>query len=263
MALELKRLIRNLANLKHKQTMKNKFLKTKPKIQEMKQNVEKANEEAFQNLLRNTHAISGLDLGQEEGHLFNFKTIIEFFKQKQSSVRMHRGHYLAEGITVSSFKPMRPIPFKAVFLLGLGEGLFPSALRKDTLDLRHIPERLDPPIEGKNFRERRIGDVSETERDRYMFLETLISTRKNLVLSYVSHSDKTDDELSPSSIIQTLLDELDRGYLKNKFNETIHPLKSYSLSYFPELGNNDKKNSLTSNMKKVESTENQTDVNFL
>ena len=46
MALELERLIRNLANLKHKQTMKNKFLKTKPKIQEMKQNVEKAQEEA-------------------------------------------------------------------------------------------------------------------------------------------------------------------------------------------------------------------------
>lgn len=46
MALQLKRLIRNLANLKNKETAKNKFLKTKPKIQEMKQNVEKATEEA-------------------------------------------------------------------------------------------------------------------------------------------------------------------------------------------------------------------------
>lgn len=46
MALELNRLIRNLANLKNKETAKNKFLKTKPKIQEMKQNVEKAREEA-------------------------------------------------------------------------------------------------------------------------------------------------------------------------------------------------------------------------
>jgi hypothetical protein len=45
-ALELNRLIRNLANLKNKETAKNKFLKTKPKIQEMKQNVEKAREEA-------------------------------------------------------------------------------------------------------------------------------------------------------------------------------------------------------------------------
>ena len=46
MALELNRLIQNLANLKNKETAKNKFLKTKPKIQEMKQNVEKAREEA-------------------------------------------------------------------------------------------------------------------------------------------------------------------------------------------------------------------------
>ena len=46
MALELNRLIRNLANLKNKETAKNKFLKTKPKVQEMKQNVERAREEA-------------------------------------------------------------------------------------------------------------------------------------------------------------------------------------------------------------------------
>ena len=105
-----------------------------------------------------------MDLGQEKGHKFNFDTIIEFFKHKQSSIKIHRGHYLAEGITVSSFKPMRPIPFKAVFLLGLGEGLFPTTFKKDTLYLRQIPEKLSPPIEGKNFRERRIGDVSETER---------------------------------------------------------------------------------------------------
>ena len=47
MALELNRLTQNLANLKNKETAKNKFLKTKPKVQEMKQNVEKAREEAI------------------------------------------------------------------------------------------------------------------------------------------------------------------------------------------------------------------------
>ena len=46
MALELNRLVLNLANLKNKETAKNRFLKTKPKVQEMKQNVEKAGEEA-------------------------------------------------------------------------------------------------------------------------------------------------------------------------------------------------------------------------
>ena len=68
-----------------------------------------------------------------------------------------------------------------------------------------------------------------------MFLETLVSTRKHLVLSYVSRNDRTDDELNPSSIIQTLIDELDSGYLKEKYEIIRHPLKPYSLEYFPEL----------------------------
>ena len=198
--------------------------------------IEEADEEAFQNLLRNVLAFRDLDLGDESGpRQFSFSTIFEFFKQKQQSATVHRGHYLAEGVTVSSFKPMRPIPFKAVFLLGMGEGLFPTPYRRDNLDLRHIPVNLNPAVEGQALRERRLGDVSVTERDRYMFLETLVSTRKHLVLSYVSRNDRTDDELNPSSIIQTLIDELDSGYLKAKYEIIRHPLKPYSLEYFPEL----------------------------
>ena len=203
--------------------------------------LEQADEEAFQNLLRNVLAIRDLDLAQEDARKFSFSTIYEFFKQKQQSATLQRGHYLAEGVTVSSFQPMRPIPFKAVFLLGMGEGLFPTPYQRDTLDLRHIPVPLSPAVEGQNFRERRLGDVSVTERDRYMFLETLVSTRKHLVLSYVSRNDRTDDELNPSSIIQTLVDELGSGYLKARFEKTLHPLKPYSLSYFPELTDSESK----------------------
>ena len=46
MALELLRLVRNLANLKNEKTNENKFLKTKPKIQEYKQNIEASSKEA-------------------------------------------------------------------------------------------------------------------------------------------------------------------------------------------------------------------------
>ena len=204
--------------------------------------LEQADEEAFQNLLRNVQAARYLDLAQEHERSFSFSTIHEFFKQKQQSGTLQRGHYLAEGVTVSSFQPMRPIPFKAVFLLGLGEGMFPTPYQRDTLDLRHIPVKLSPAVEGQKFRERRLGDVSVTERDRYMFLETLVSTRKHLVLSYVSRNDRTDDELNPSSIIQTLVDELDSGYLQNNFEKIQHPLKAYSLSYFPELTDSESEN---------------------
>jgi hypothetical protein len=46
MALEVDRLAKNIANRKNEHTAKNKFLKTKPKIQEMKQNVDQAKREA-------------------------------------------------------------------------------------------------------------------------------------------------------------------------------------------------------------------------
>tara|TARA_S200000501_G_C20854680_1_gene757250 strand:+ start:1640 stop:2095 length:456 start_codon:yes stop_codon:yes gene_type:complete len=47
MALSLSRLIRNLANIKHEHTNENKFLKTKAKIKEMKNNVKEAQKDAL------------------------------------------------------------------------------------------------------------------------------------------------------------------------------------------------------------------------
>lgn len=46
MALKQNRLTRNLANIKNQETAKNKFLKTKAKVQEFKQNTEEAQKEA-------------------------------------------------------------------------------------------------------------------------------------------------------------------------------------------------------------------------
>jgi len=46
MALKQNRLTRNLANIKNQETAKNKFLKTKAKVQEFKQNTEEAQREA-------------------------------------------------------------------------------------------------------------------------------------------------------------------------------------------------------------------------
>jgi|TARA_R110002020_G_scaffold21575_8_gene73377 hypothetical protein len=46
MALSLKRLIFNLANIKHEHTNQNKFLKTKAKIKEMRSNIKEATKDA-------------------------------------------------------------------------------------------------------------------------------------------------------------------------------------------------------------------------
>jgi exodeoxyribonuclease V gamma subunit len=96
---------------------------------------------------------------------------------------------------------MRPVPFRVVFLLGLGEGLFPAPHRRDPLDLRS--------------RRRRAGDVTPAERDRYTFLETLLSTRERLWISWVDRDATSGENLLPSSVVQQLQRILDEGYVED------------------------------------------------
>ncbi|MAE86036.1 MAG: hypothetical protein CMB80_25085 [Flammeovirgaceae bacterium] len=47
MGLDVRKLIRNLANIANEKTAKNKWLKTKPKMREMRENVKQASKTAF------------------------------------------------------------------------------------------------------------------------------------------------------------------------------------------------------------------------
>jgi exodeoxyribonuclease V gamma subunit len=109
-----------------------------------------------------------------------------------------RGQYLARGVQVASFLPMRAIPFRVIFVLGLGHGMFPAAVRRPELDLRQA--------------RRAPGDVSPREQDLYLFLETLLSARERLVLSYVARDELTGEPLPPSSVLLELR-ELLAAYL--------------------------------------------------
>jgi exodeoxyribonuclease V gamma subunit len=72
----------------------------------------------------------------------------------------------------------------------MGEGRFPARELDTGLDLRALG--------------RKPGDVSIDERDRYTFLETLLSTRERLVLSFVARDPQTGETREPSSIIHAL-----------------------------------------------------------
>jgi len=102
-----------------------------------------------------------------------------------------RGTYLTDGVVISSFLPMRPIPFEVAFIVGLGEGRFPATGKPDDLDLAK--------------KQRKHGDVSESDRDRYLFLETLVATRQRAYLSYVSRNPYTGDPLEPSALLGDLM----------------------------------------------------------
>lgn len=160
-----------------------------------------ADEISATGVARTLRALSDLDdvaasLGDRA---VSYRIAAELCRTRLGHIGGERGQHLARGVAVASFVPMRAIPFRAIFLVGLGHGAFPSAPRRDELDLR-AARRLP-------------GDVSPREQDLYMFLETLLGARERLVLSYVARDELTGDRLEPSSVILELGDLLRRGYL--------------------------------------------------
>ncbi len=156
-------------------------------------------------LLRALGRLEKMDLGQK----VSGRIAAAIAGRAIDSLGGGRGQYLTEGVVVSTFLPMRAIPFRVVFLLGLGEGLFPASAQRDALDLRAV--------------RRRAGDVDPAERDRYMFLETLLCTRERFYLSYVSRDEHTGEPLQPSAVVQELLHIIQLNYLGR---EGIRPLRA-------------------------------------
>ena len=102
-------------------------------------------------------------------------------------------------VTFCSMIPMRSIPFKVIAILGLNDGQFPRQRQPLSFDLMaKTPAKL--------------GDRSRRGDDRYLFLEAIISARRNLYLSYQGRSIKNNTEKQPSLVLAELMDYLAHGY---------------------------------------------------
>jgi exodeoxyribonuclease V gamma subunit len=87
-------------------------------------------------------------------------------------------------------------------------------------------------------RSSRPGDPSARQDDRYSFLETLLSAREKLSISYVGRSAVHNKEIPPSVVVSELLDYLDQAFAfpgeqkAKEFATTEHPLHAFSPRYF-------------------------------
>ncbi|MBS1784305.1 MAG: exodeoxyribonuclease V subunit gamma [Acidobacteria bacterium] len=124
------------------------------------------------------------------------------------------------GIRVSTGLPMRAVPFRAVFVMGLGEGLFPAPDRVDPLDLRQGAGAY------------RGSDLSRAEQDRYLFLELILSARDALRLSYPSADPVSGEDLPCSSVLEELKEILEA--MTGDANTLVesHPLRRFDSTYF-------------------------------
>ncbi|HEK0601780.1 TPA: exodeoxyribonuclease V subunit gamma [Proteus mirabilis] len=106
--------------------------------------------------------------------------------------------FLAGSLNFCTLMPMRSIPFKAVCLLGMNDGVYPRNIQPLGFDL--MAEK------------RRRGDRKRRDDDRYLFLEALSSAEKYLYISYIGKSIRDDRECNPSVLIKELQDYIGQNF---------------------------------------------------
>ncbi len=147
--------------------------------------------------------------------------------QSLERLRNDQPRNLARGVVVAPYEAIRGLPFRALVLMGLGEGVFPEPDTRNPMDLR--------------AQRRRPGDVTSSEQQRYLFLEALLSARDHLVLTFVGLDDLTGERREPSSLFKGLR-ALAGRYLQERFAPSgnhdplriEHPLRRFDPSYFPQ-----------------------------
>lgn len=134
------------------------------------------------------------------------------------------GRFLSGGVTCCAMVPMRSIPFAIVCLIGMNDDAYPRPHRPVSFDL--MADRFQR------------GDRSRRQDDRYLFLETLLSARRCLYLSYTGQNIRDNSVLPPSVLVSELLDVVDRGFQTADGNRastqlvTHHQLQAFSRRYF-------------------------------
>lgn len=117
----------------------------------------------------------------------------------------------AGGVTISLLQPMRPIPFKHIYVLGLGEGKFPGSNDRSRLNLRN------------DFREE--WDISRREIQESILWETIHSAKESITFGYVGENLQEDKTFEPCSHLFEIMESL-------HVKEAIKlPLHSYSMKY--------------------------------
>jgi exodeoxyribonuclease V gamma subunit len=133
-------------------------------------------------------AESGLD------PLLDFAVVRDVLLDRLDAVP-ERQRFLLGGVTFCGMVPQRAIPFEVIAVLGLNDGEFPRLGSDAGLDLMNT--------------HRRLGDRDSRSDDRYLFLETVMSARSALHLSYIGEGVRDGQPRNPAAPLDELMAVLD------------------------------------------------------
>ncbi|CAL1329023.1 exodeoxyribonuclease V subunit gamma [Candidatus Providencia siddallii] len=106
-------------------------------------------------------------------------------------------NFFTGSVTFCTFTQMKSIPFKIICLLGMNDNVFPRNITQENFDLKKNKIIL--------------GDKKTDYEDKYLFLETLISTTKIFYLSYIGISINNEPR-NPSILIEELLNYICQNF---------------------------------------------------
>ena len=127
---------------------------------------------------------------------------------------------LAGGVTLAALRPQRPIPFQLVYLVGMGADHFPGTPFLSPLDLRSA--------------QRQPGDILPVEHQRFALLETILATRRKLVITYNERDLQKDQERQPAVPVLQLKRYLEKNVTDGPFQVASACLLPHDTQYLAE-----------------------------
>lgn len=128
----------------------------------------------------------------EHSPTINLPVFTATLKQGLTSQRNFRP-FLREKVNFCSLIPMRAVPFRHVFILGLNDFDFPREERAPGFNLMAARELFER------------GDRSRNIEDRFLFLEALLSARDSIYFSYIGQNPVDKSRLNPSVVLSELM----------------------------------------------------------
>ncbi|MDG1326639.1 MAG: exodeoxyribonuclease V subunit gamma [Opitutales bacterium] len=154
-------------------------------------------------------------------------SVIRFHLERTLNDKSLFSRHFTSGITFCSLRSARGIPAKIICHLGLNGGSFPSPPNRPSFDLC----KLSP----------RYSDRNHTEEDRLLILESLLSCRETIYFSFLGQSNKNNEKIPPSVIVDEILEQLDQ-VIDFSLDESVedskdafcfhHPLQPFGKNYF-------------------------------
>lgn len=159
----------------------------------------------------------------------SFDALMQYLEDELGRERSGRG-FLSANVNFCSLKPLRALPFRVIYLVGMGDGEFPRSENRYAFDLTQKKYGNEPGAPQPR---------SVRDNDKYLFAEAVVSARDKLVISYEAEDFSEDSKKHRSAAMPV---QILKKYIAKKSGaetgelETKYPVQPFSEEYFREGG---------------------------